>query len=182
MTASDFHRKCSRMNALTKKPGENPNNLLRSLLYSKPFESEETKYGKFMEPHAIQKFVSKNKRLQKNFNVSESGLVLVEENLFIEASPDSNVDCSCCESGLLEVKCSSSIKREKPSHENLSFLTLKQNHPFFYQAQGQMGVTEKITVISLFIHTLEFIRKELHSIQKFGKISFKHCNSFGTNI
>ena len=92
------------------------------MLYSKPFESEKTKYGKSMKPHAIQKFISGNKRLHKNFNVPESGLVLMEENSFIGASPDSNVDCSCCESELLEVKCPSSIKREKPSHKNLSFL------------------------------------------------------------
>ena len=72
-------------------------------------------------------------------------------NSFIGTSPDSNVDCSCCGSGLLEVKCSSSIKREKPSHENISFLTLgendkitlKQSHPFFYQVRGQMSVTGK---------------------------------------
>ena len=61
MTASNFHRICSRMNTLTKKPDENPNNLLRSLLHSKPFESEETKYRKSMEPHAIQKLISENK-------------------------------------------------------------------------------------------------------------------------
>ena len=65
MTASNFHRICSRMKTLTKKPGKNPNNLLRSLLSSKPFESEETKNGKSMEPHAIQKFISENKRLHK---------------------------------------------------------------------------------------------------------------------
>ena len=83
--------------------------------------------------------------------MSESGLVLTEKNPFIGALPDSNVDCSCCGSGLLEVKCPSSIKCEKPFHENLSFLTLgendkvtlKQNHPYFYQVQGQMGVTGK---------------------------------------
>ena len=89
------------MNTLTKKPDENPHNLLRSLLYSIPFENEETKYGKSMESHIIQKFISENKRLHKNFNVSESGLVLMEENPFIGTSPDSNVDCSCCGSGLL---------------------------------------------------------------------------------
>ena len=159
---------------------------MRSLLYSKPFESEETKYGKSVEAHAIQKFISKNKRLHKNFNVSESGLVLMEESPFIGASPDSIVDCSCCRSGLLEVKCPSSIKREKPSHENLSFLTHGENGKVTLKLTkykdkwvSQMG---KIIVISLFIHTLEFIRKELHSIQKFGKIFFKHCNSLGTNI
>ena len=149
------------MNTFTKKPDENLNNLLRLLLYSKPFESEETKYGKSMEPHAIQKFISKNKRLHKNLNASESGLFLVEENPFIEALPDSNVDCSCCGSGLLEVKCPNSIKREKPSHENDN-VTLKQNHPFFYHVQRQMGVTGKNHCVFLFIHTLELVRKELH--------------------
>ena len=144
MTASNFHRICSRMKTLTKKPGKNPNNLLRSLLSSKPFESEETKNGKSMEPHAIQKFISENKRLHKNLNMSECRLVLMEENPFTGASPDSNVDCSCCGSGLLVIKCPSSIKREKSSHKNLSFLTLaengkvtlKQNHQFFYQVHG----------------------------------------------
>ena len=92
------------MNTLTKKPDENPHNLLRSLLYSKPFESEETKYGKSMEPHAIQKFISEKKRLLKNFSLSESRLVLVEENPFIGTSSYSYVDCSRCGSGLLEVK------------------------------------------------------------------------------
>ena len=77
---------------------------MRSLLYSKLFESEDKKYGKSMEPHATQKCISKNKILHKNFNVSESGLVFMEENPFIVTSPDSNVSCSCCESGLLEVK------------------------------------------------------------------------------
>ena len=96
-----------------------------------------------MEPHAIQKFISENKRLHKNFNLSESGLVLMEENPFIGLLPDSNIDCSCCGSGPLEVKCPSSIKHEKPSHKNLSFLTLgengkitlKQNHPFLSSKQ-----------------------------------------------
>ena len=92
------------MNALTKKPDENPNNLLRPLLYSKLFES-----GKSMEPYAIQKFISENKRLHKNFDVSESGLVLMEENPYVGALPDLNVDCFCYGSGLLEVKCPSSI-------------------------------------------------------------------------
>ena len=68
--------------------------MLRSLLYSKPFESASTKCGKSMEAHAIRKFVSENKRNHKNFTVSESGLVLMETNPFIGASPDSNIECS----------------------------------------------------------------------------------------
>ena len=146
-----------------------------------------------MEPLTIQIFFGQDKRLHKHFNVSESGLVHMEENPFIEASSDSNADSSCCGSGLSEVKCPSSIKSEKPSHKNLSFLTLedykvtrkltlKENHPFFTKYKDKWVSLGKIVVISLFIHTLGFVRKELDSVQKFGKISFKHCNSFGTNI
>ena len=146
------------MNTPTKKPDENPNNLLRSLLSSKPFESEVTKYGKSMEPHATQKFISENKRLHKNFNMSVSGLVLMKENPFIGASPHLYVDCSICGNGLLVVKCPSSIKHEKPSHENLSFLILGKAS-IFYQVQGQMGVTGEIIVIS-FCFTHFGIRQE----------------------
>ena len=114
-----------------------------------------------MEPHTIRKFISENKRLHKNINVSEGGLVLMEENPFIGASPDSNVDWSYCGSGLSEVKCPSSIKREKPSHENLTYLTLEkndkvtlmQNHSFSYQVQGRMGVTGE-NLCDFFIYTL----------------------------
>ena len=40
-----------------------------------------------MEPHAIQEFISENRRLHKKFNASKSGLVFMEENPFIGASP-----------------------------------------------------------------------------------------------
>ena len=134
-----------------------------------------------MEPLATQNFFSKDKRLHKHFNVSEIRLVHMEENPFIRASSDSNADSSCCGSGLFEVKCPSSIKSEKPSHKNLSFLTLgedykvtlKENHPFFTKYKNKWVPLGKIILISLFIHTLGFIRKELDSVQKFGKTSFK---------
>ena len=91
----------------------------------------------------------------------------MEENPFIGASPGSNVDCFLCGSGLLEVKCPNSTKREKPSHKNLRFLTLgengkvtlKQNHSFFYHIQGKMGLTEK-NHCDLFVYTLFGIHQE----------------------
>ena len=65
------------MNTVTNKPDENPNNLLRSLLYSEPFESENTKYGTSTEAHENRKFISKIKRMYKNCIVSKRGLVLM---------------------------------------------------------------------------------------------------------
>ena len=88
------------------------------------------------------------------------------------------------------MKCPSSIKREKPSHENRSFLTLgenekvtlKQNHPYFHQVRGQMGVTGK-NHCDFFVYTHFGIHQERITLNReIWKIFFKHCNSFGTNI
>ena len=88
------------------------------------------------------------------------------------------------------VKYPSSIKREKPSQENLSFLTLgendkvtlKQNHPYLYQVQGQMAVTGK-NHCDFFVYTHFGIHQERITLNReIWKIFFKHCNSFGTNI
>ena len=70
-----------------KKQDANPNNFLRSLQYSKPFESKQTKYEKSMEPYAIRKFIREDKTLHKKFNVSDSRMVLMEEDLFTGAPP-----------------------------------------------------------------------------------------------
>ena len=70
-----------------KKQDADPNNFLRSLQYSKPFESKQTKYEKSMEPYAIRKFIREDKTLHKKFNVSDSRMVLMEEDLFTGASP-----------------------------------------------------------------------------------------------
>ena len=78
------------MSTVINKPDENSNNLLRSLPYSEPLESENN--GASTEAQTNRKFISKNKRLYKNFIVSKSRLVLMQENLFAEASPESIVD------------------------------------------------------------------------------------------
>ena len=65
------------------------------------------------------------------------------------------VDCECCGLGLVEIKCPFSVKGETPSSENLKYLyqitnssnekitTLKENSDYYFQVQGQMGVTSR---------------------------------------
>ena len=74
------------MKTIEKKPMENPNSLLVSLLYSKPFESEATKHGKSMEAHALRKYSTVNKRKHSNFSVCNSGLVIMEDYPYIGTS------------------------------------------------------------------------------------------------
>ena len=71
--------------------------------------------------------ISKKQKIAHKFQCSEIALVLMNEDPFIGASPDSDVDCSCCGNGLLEVKCPSSVKSEKPFHETFSYLKHAKN-------------------------------------------------------
>ena len=48
-----------------------------------------------------------------SFIIRQSGLLLDPMNPFIRASPDGIVVCSCCGSGVLEIKCPFSCKDKK---------------------------------------------------------------------
>ena len=39
------------------------------------------------------------------FTIQASGLLLDPSNPFVGASPDGIIQCSCCKSGVLEIKC-----------------------------------------------------------------------------
>ena len=71
----------------------------------------------------------------------------------MSASPDQFIECECCGSGLIEIKCPFVIRDTAPSPEKLKQLEkikekdeiickLKKNHDHFYQIQGQMGITD----------------------------------------
>ena len=67
---------------------------------------------------------------------------------FIAVSPDLQIDCVCCGKGLVEIKCPYSVRETVPSSDNLGYLedkegkpSLKKNTDYYYQIQGQMGVT-----------------------------------------
>ena len=47
----------------------------------------------------------------ENFVVIQCGLILDPEFPFIGATPDGLVDCKCCNTGVLEIKCSFSCKQ-----------------------------------------------------------------------
>lgn len=69
---------------------------------------------------------------------------------FISASPDLEIVCDCHGPGLVEIKCPASLIGTIPSCDNYEHLeeidgnlALKKSSPYYYQVQGQMGVTEK---------------------------------------
>ena len=95
--------------------------------------------------------------------ISDSGLVIYEELPYIAASLDLEVKCKCCGAGLVEIKCPL-IRGEILSADNLGYLqntitsdnknttVLKTNEPYYFQVQGQLGVTGR-NYCDFFVYT-----------------------------
>jgi hypothetical protein len=70
-----------------------------------PFSSKATEHGKMNEPVARKEFSITMRKQHKNFSISETGLWVSMENPFIASSPDGLVNCACCGTGVVEIKC-----------------------------------------------------------------------------
>ena len=152
LTASRFHQICTRVDSLQASKSNDPTNLISTLLgYKSVPETAAMKHGKAMEPHAKSSYLSIVKRKHRKFRSNEAGLVIMNDKQFIGVSPDLEIDCSCHGSGLVEIKCLYSIRDSTPSADNLPYLhlvnaepKLKRNSNYYFQIQGQMGVTGKL--------------------------------------
>lgn len=88
-----------------------------------------------------------------NFTVTQSGLHVSVEYPFLGASPDGIVSCSCCGTGLLEIKCPFKYRdvrvtdiRDKAfclQQNNAGKLELSRSHNYYIQVQGQLAVCKK---------------------------------------
>ena len=149
ITASIFHRVYTRVKSLKKDPQKSGEKLIHEILKLKPVPSTYSmKHGLAMEPHAKRKFVSLMTRKHNKFKYFDSGLHVMKEYPHIGASPDLIVECDCCGPSLVEIKCPFTSKDEKPSvkleylEEFETELKLKTNSSYYFQIQGQMGVTK----------------------------------------
>lgn len=84
----------------------------------------------------------------KYVKVKTCGLYVCSTAMFLGASPDAVVCCSCCGSGVLEIKRPLSIAHSDPQTAGLTYLhsttnglKLKTTHMYYTQMQTQMGVT-----------------------------------------
>ena len=86
-----------------------------------------------------------------SLKITPVGLSLHHHKACFGASPDSMVECICCGKGVLEVKCPYRLRESLNKVESLNnfcltsncegTLVLKREHPYFYQCQMQMAVT-----------------------------------------
>ena len=118
------------------------------MCYYKTFTSRATTHGKKNEALARRKYELQMKKTHTNLSVKETGLWVSRTHPYIAASPDGLVDCKCCGSGLLEVKCpfkdNNLTFREYAATGNTclelngSNINLKKTHAYYMQVQCQL--------------------------------------------
>ena len=116
--------------------------LARSLVFPKKFISHSVKHGRDNEHIEIAQYekITGNK-------VHSNGLFLSRTHPYIASSPDGLIDVE----KILEVKFPYSSRMQAiapktvPYFEEINgFLSLKRDHNYFYQIQGQLFTTDKI--------------------------------------
>ena len=169
ITASKVHSVVTRMETLRKTESTDAHNLVGSLLHSKPFENYATRHGIATEPHAKRALVQVLKANgHKKVKFEDMGTVISEEYPFLSASPDLQVSCECCGTGLVEIKCPYSIRDRVPNPSELKQIakradgsfSLKQVNGHYYQIQSQLGITKlRYCYYFVFTHHGNYIEK-----------------------
>ena len=125
--------------------------LLKSVCYpeSSVFAGKACQYGCQHEDGARKLYEEIMTTDHHSFELRKVGLCVSRVLPFLGASPDGLVQCTCCGHGTLEIKCPYSCRNMKFEEKALdpSFcldketLILKKEHPYFYQVQLQMLLT-----------------------------------------
>lgn len=143
ITASNFGKICKM------KQATNPSTFIKNLLSNKFTGNAATRYGQDHEMMAIQDF-----QAITGLSVNPCGLFVGTDNdFFLGASPDGVVAEE--NDAIIEVKCPAKLKNmsvlQGVVEKKINFLkidennepTLKMNHNYYYQIQGQLHLSNK---------------------------------------
>ena len=150
LTASNFGRVAKRRSTTPVA------NLVKSLLYSKAFSTEATRWGTQHEDDAKKQYLEYlHSSGHPTASIKESGLVIDNDSPSLACSPDGLVDIPGEEGVVVEFKCPYAAAKEgldpvtaaktlktffcKASVKGS--LELKRRHDYFYQVQGTMAIT-----------------------------------------
>ena len=152
ITASNFYRVFTKVESMKASEENSADKLVDSLLgkAKPPTNLPALKYGRDMEPIAVEEFIKYFKKHHKDVRYRECGIFIDKTKQYLGASPDLLIECSCCGEAVVEIKNPFSIANEIPSPHNLSYLcmcngrvALKQQHQYFAQVQGEMAITKR---------------------------------------
>ena len=116
--------------------------------YSKSATNKAMDHGHQTESTARQYYLKLTVQNHNKLEVTQSGLHTDKLNPYLAATPDGIVSCECHGMGLLEIKCpykhmkSLENWRSDPKCPVDKDGNIKQNHPYFFQIQHQMMVTQ----------------------------------------
>jgi len=147
ITSSNFGLVCKRRTTLPQTKFVNNN-----LLFSKDISHiQSIKYGISNESKAVEKYVEYMRACGNNVQALECGVVVSPSMPWLAASPDRKVIDKEFGHGLVEIKCPYSLRNLKPEEacQEPTFYCkivnekpkLKEEHNYFYQVQGQLGIT-----------------------------------------
>ena len=114
-----------------------------------PPRSAAITWGLENESKAKQQYRVKMRASHSSFKVKDTGLHVNTMYPYLGASPDGLVACSCCGEGTIEIKCPYSIRHASPTcapylcnnGSSSTDFRLSRTHEYYYQVQGQMGIT-----------------------------------------
>ena len=146
LTASQFGR------IVKKRPSTNCQKITESLLYTDFKGNRHTIQGLTQERYAIKEYITHKQQQNSTVTVTPSGLHVHKTHHFLAASPDGIINENGTE-GLLEIKhvlmnkstdlfTASKTKSFCLQNTN-NKLSLKTNHNFYYQIQGQLFICDK---------------------------------------
>jgi hypothetical protein len=171
ITASKFHRVHKRTNTYKKDHGIDTSGVVNYLLGddSRLLQLPAIKHGINLEDAAKKKFreVMKHEG-HTDLNISETGIHLNDKHLYLGATPDLLVECTCCGLGLVEIKCPLKCYLQQPTSHNVdclyddesSGLTLSKSDKYFTQVQGQLGITGRGYAYFFVYGGMDFFHKE----------------------
>ena len=152
VTASNFYRVFAKVESMKASKENSADKLADSLLgkAKPPTNLPALKYGRDMEPIAVEEFIKYFKKHHKDVRYRQCGIFIDKNKQYLGASPDLLIECSCCGEAVVEIKSPFSIANEIPSARNLSYLcmcngqvALKEQHQYFAQVQGEMAITKR---------------------------------------
>lgn len=147
ITASHFH------SVLHHKWKKTPISNIKAIMQcNQHLSTASLRWGIKHENDARTAYISETKTKHRSVNVRLSGLIVDSNTPFIACSPDGLISCSCCEEGVLEIKCPYKYRNESPTcdmaladknyclERNGSIITLKEGHKYYDQVQAQIAI------------------------------------------
>ncbi len=123
------------------------------------------KWGCEHESVALNAYKEHVKENHTSFEVDVSGLLVNPLAPHLGATADGFVSCTCCGLGVIEIKCSFSVRHTTPTNasffeNNNGEFRLSRRHNYYYQIQGQTVISERDFVCwtpnDLFIERIEY--------------------------